>query len=93
MLAVQAGRAAAPTGKPRLAADMQALLVGDTPGAVVLAAGRQAVAVPKPQPASLVVQEKTVQEKAVQAPRQGSAAAKPVKKPAKPASTAALPGN
>ena len=85
MLAVQAGRAAAPIGKPRLAADMQALLVGDTPGAMVLAPGQKAVAARQPQPPG-----PAAKDQAVQTPRQGGAA-KPVKKPVKPALPAAVP--
>jgi len=85
MLAVQAGRAAAPIGKPRLAADMQALLVGDTPGAMVLAPGQKAVAARQPQPPG-----PAAKDQAVQTPRQGGAA-KPVKKPVKPALPAAAP--
>jgi len=85
MLAVQAGRAAAPIGKPRLAADMQALLVGDTPGAMVLAPGQKAVAARQPQPPG-----PAAKDQAVQTPRQGGAA-KPVKKPAKPDLPAAAP--
>ena len=38
MLAVQAGRAAAPIGKPRSAAEMNALLTGDTAGVMAAAA-------------------------------------------------------
>ena len=42
MLAVQAGRAAAPVGKPRTAADMHALLTGGAAGALAATAGRNA---------------------------------------------------
>ena len=85
MLAVQAGRAAAPIGKPRLVADMQALLVGDTPGAMVLPPGQKAAAVQKPQPPGLAVKDKAVQA------AQQNAAAKPVKKPLKPALPVPVP--
>ncbi|NDP64838.1 penicillin-binding protein 2 [Polaromonas sp.] len=84
MLAVQAGRAAAPIGKPRLAAEMNALLVGDTPGAMVSAPAPKSVTVQKVEPAG-------AKGKAVQAEKQAAkpvkaAKATPVQKPARPAS-------
>ena len=83
MLAVQAGKALAPTGKPRLAADMLALLVGDTPGAMVSAGGARPVTVQKAEPAADLV--KAVEEakpvKAVKAatPVKATPARKPVR--------------
>ena len=55
MLAVQAGRAAAPIGKPRLAAEMNALLVDDTPG------GSSSAAAQKAEPASRGSKDKALQ--------------------------------
>jgi penicillin-binding protein 2 len=86
MLAVQTGKAVAPTGKPRLAADMVALLVGDTPGAMVSAAGARPVNVQKAEPAAALVKAVEVEKPANAAKAAKPVKATPVRKPVPPAS-------
>ena len=86
MLAVQAGKAVAPTGKPRLAADMVALLVGDTPGAMVSAAGARPVTVQKAEPAAALVKAVEVEKPANAAKAAKPVKATPARKPVPPAS-------